>query len=269
MMGMSKVAFAVGLTMALAGLGASFSELTPDERKERIRNAKRLPGRPGINIAQEGGLVTKPQTGRVLRIADSQDRVRASVAEDVAKDIELMLRIPVECAAAPVDAPSASILDGRTGAVVQLVDRPGEPSLLVAPEAGWAVVNIAALAADTPTSKTLRNRAAKELWRAAAYVLGAADSTSQPCLMREIHKPSDLDALITDRPSPEPFNKMMDGAESYGIERFYTVTYRKACEEGWAPSPTNDVQRAIWEQVSADKERGPTNTRPIKFRGRR
>ena len=40
-------------------------------------------------------------------------------------------------------------------------------------------------------------------------------------------------------------------------------TYLKACEEGWAPTPTNEYQKAIWEQVKADKERGPTN--PIKI----
>ncbi len=27
------------------------------------------------------------------------------------------------------------------------------------------------------------------------------------------------------------------------------TTYRKACEEGWAPAPTNDVQKAIWDKV--------------------
>ena len=29
------------------------------------------------------------------------------------------------------------------------------------------------------------------------------------------------------------------------------TVYRKACEEGWAPQPTNDVQKAIWDKVHA------------------
>ena len=29
------------------------------------------------------------------------------------------------------------------------------------------------------------------------------------------------------------------------------ATYKRACREGWAPTPTNDVQRAIWEKVHA------------------
>ena len=44
-----------------------------------------------------------------------------------------------------------------------------------------------------------------------------------------------------------------------GITPYRRTTYREACQEGWAPQPTNDVQKAIWEQVKADKERGPTN----------
>ena len=40
-------------------------------------------------------------------------------------------------------------------------------------------------------------------------------------------------------------------------------TYRKACREGWAPAPTNDVQKAIWEDINATKERGPANALPI------
>ena len=29
------------------------------------------------------------------------------------------------------------------------------------------------------------------------------------------------------------------------------ASYKKACQEGWAPAPTNDVQKAIWEKVHA------------------
>ena len=30
-----------------------------------------------------------------------------------------------------------------------------------------------------------------------------------------------------------------------------SFTHKKACQEGWAPAPTNDVQKAIWEKVHA------------------
>ncbi len=70
-----------------------------------------------------------------------------------------------------------------------------------------------------------------------------------------------LEALDANRlmlPSPDPVMRMVNGAMARGIDTVRTDTYRRACQEGWAPAPTNDVQRAIWEQVRADKERGPT-----------
>ena len=39
------------------------------------------------------------------------------------------------------------------------------------------------------------------------------------------------------------------------------ITYKKACEEGWAPAPTNEFQKAIWEKVHA----APKNPMKIKF----
>ena len=37
------------------------------------------------------------------------------------------------------------------------------------------------------------------------------------------------------------------------------VPYRTACREGWAPAPTNDIQKAIWNEVRQ------LPTKPIKI----
>ena len=39
--------------------------------------------------------------------------------------------------------------------------------------------------------------------------------------------------------------------EGYGVNPEKIVSYRKACEEGWAPQPTNDFQKAVWDDVHA------------------
>lgn len=46
-------------------------------------------------------------------------------------------------------------------------------------------------------------------------------------------------------------------AESLGIPHANRVFYKKALEEGWAPPPQDEFQRAVWERFKADKERGP------------
>jgi hypothetical protein len=37
-----------------------------------------------------------------------------------------------------------------------------------------------------------------------------------------------------------------------GIPQLERTTYRLAVKEGWAPAPTNDIQRAVWDKVKAD-----------------
>ena len=36
-----------------------------------------------------------------------------------------------------------------------------------------------------------------------------------------------------------------------GVTPLRRTIYRRACQEGWAPAPTNDVQKAIWDKVHA------------------
>ena len=140
-----------------------------------------------------------------------------------------------------------------------MLESPDAPALLVAPEEGWAAVNVAKLAVGDPLPPVFAARFRKELWRAAAWAVGGGNSSFQPCLLKGITTMKDLDAIPLLQPGPEPNNKMIDEAHRRGVQTARFNTYRQACVEGWAPPPTNDVQKAIWEQVKADKERGPTN----------
>ena len=38
-------------------------------------------------------------------------------------------------------------------------------------------------------------------------------------------------------------------SEKAGVTKSKMTTYLKACQEGWAPAPTNDYQKAIWEET--------------------
>ena len=50
---------------------------------------------------------------------------------------------------------------------------------------------------------------------------------------------------------PDVFPRMLHYIGALGIRPVVQATYKKACQEGWAPAPTNDVQKAIWEKVHA------------------
>ena len=49
--------------------------------------------------------------------------------------------------------------------------------------------------------------------------------------------------------------------EPLGVKPSILVPYRRACEEGWAPAPTNEYQKAIWDKVHA----APKNPMKIEF----
>ena len=49
--------------------------------------------------------------------------------------------------------------------------------------------------------------------------------------------------------------------KALGITKKISATYLDACEQGWAPAPTNEYQKAIWDKVHA----APKNPMKIEF----
>lgn len=210
-------------------------------------------------VEKVGGLVTKPYKGKLIRIANAQTTVPDEPIVRAGKQIQVALSLPVEVV--KVSDPTASVgalFATNTAALLVVRDAAG-PRILVAPEDAWGEVNVKALASDGPDAETLALRVRKEIWRAMALVLGAGDSQYEFCLMKPAHTLAQLDAIKADMPCPEPFNKMITNATALGAYVRRRTSYLKACQEGWAPPPTNDVQKAIWDQVHQ------MPTKPIKI----
>ncbi len=210
-----------------------------------------------------GGLVFKDVPGPHLRLVNAQRRVPQADFDGFARELTTSVSLPWDAVgvAASADGQAlarAALADGAAGVVV-VFDSPDAPALLVAPEEGWAAVNVAKLAEGDPLPPVFAARFRKEVWRAAAWAVGGGNSSFQPCLLKGVSTMKDLDAIPLLRPGPEPNNKMIDEAHRRGVQSARFASYRQACQEGWAPAPTNDIQKTIFEQVKADKERGPTN----------
>ena len=235
------------LAAASVAMMGGAREPPPEYRANRARQ-----------LAAQGGLVTKVMAGKAIRVVNAQKVIPEASLNEVAEQMTGVLSLPVELMNSLETNPE-HLLDEKTAAVVIVREAGNTPRLLVAPEDCWAVVNVTALQADRPDVGLLQIRTAKEVWRAMALVLGASDSLLQPCLMTSIRSLKDLDGNPCVRLSPYPCNKMIENAGRLGVEMRIRTTYKRACQEGWAPAPTNAVQKAIWEQVKADKERGPTN----------
>ena len=228
--------------------------LTAEQKAElrRVRRERRL--------AESGGFVERNVQGKSALIVNAQSEVPMAYLDETAASIRRLVLVKVETATGDPSKSHRPTADHPV-VVTVLNDPTSDTTILVAPEQNWATLNVNPLLRDKPTAEVLASRIHKEVWRATAMTMGAANSMMQPCLLRQINTLRELDHTKNMLPSPQPINNMIEVANKFEIARVHRATYRKACEEGWAPAPTNDVQKAIWNQV----RQMPTKPLKIEF----
>lgn len=231
-------------------------EALPPEQREAYR-AKQKADR----IAYAGGIVRKTEgKGRIV-YANLQQTVDTKDIEKTMNVLGKYLRVRIDtldAKAEDVTDVNKYLLGNDAKAVVIVVDNATDPAILVAPEDKWAKVNIGKF-----KDKNVKSRTQMELLRAFCYLCGGIGSEYNNPLTGFIGNPTQLDdSPIAELPI-DVINRCSPYLKQLGVIPYIESTYRKACREGWAPAPTNDVQKAIWEDINATKERGPANALPI------
>lgn len=137
------------------------------------------------------------------------------------------------------------------------------PSIVIAPEDRWAVVNIVQLRMglknDLLSKKLYEARCRGELQRAFCYVNGGGSSQYDGNIM-DITEANQIDSLNPDLTVVDTIARCRKYLTLIGVTQPIITTYSRACKDGWAPAPTNDVQKAIWDKVHA------MPTEPIKIK---
>lgn len=235
------------LTLFAAPTPSQTKQYTPEEKAARKAAAmKRMYERTG------GYLIAPNKNDRVIAIVNMQKDVAAEEVADIANAIQKGLLLRTVCAEKKPD---------KAGVVVEIRDTDYPSTFIVAPENGYAMLNIATLKKDNPNADVLKTRLRKEVWRTLVYLLGGGNDVQPKCLMKPIASLAELDALESTCPCPMSFGAVWETAKRFGVEQERRTTYRKAVQEGWAPAPTNDVQKVIWEEVHAK----PTNPMKVTF----
>ena len=222
-------------------------ERTPEQiAKMKAKRAARL--------AANGGLVTKPQSGNFFRIVNTQKTVDFAYIQQVANDINTGLHVgmevtEMEAGKCPFEDVEKALKLPKTGIVLLVVEDEKLPTILSAPENAWAILNVKKLNDDMPPKEVYDLRVRKELNRALASACGAGISFNKPCVMESVYSKVDLDGLKMKIVGPEAISKMLEAGQLRGVKPIKRATYRQAAAEGWAPEPTNDVQRAILKEV--------------------
>lgn len=225
-------------------------KLTPEERAERT-------------LRRTGGIIRKAGSahGKVMFL-NAQKRVERKTFDQMFAYIDETIHPDwawVDIANVKATDPEEDIKKAGGNVGVVLIDSPDYPNLLVAPERGWAVVNVATLAKDANPAQ-LAGRVRKETMRAFALACGCSFMARGQIVLRgRVRNAADLDGIGMEEYGVEAFYHIGDTLPTFGVTPWVQCEYRDAVKDGWAPVPTNDYQKAIWQKYKVDKERGPSN----------
>ena len=140
-----------------------------------------------------------------------------------------------------------------------IIDNAEFPSVLHAPNSGWAVINVVALKHPTKP-QFFEARVKKHLTRTFAMLVGAQNSSFPNSIMNGMKTPQEVDKIISHKLPIDIISRFNPYVAEFGITPAREVPYIQAVREGWAPAPTNDIQKAIWDKIHA------MPTAPIKIK---
>ena len=215
-------------------------------------------------LKKTGGFIHQPAEGPLALLVDARAKPTATF-DEVARVYKLATHLDAQVAkeargdTPPLDFAKAKMSSAKPLMLVMVVEGvPGQPILSVFPEERVGIVNADKLkGGDDPSAPEMR--VMKETWRAIGFVGGLGFSPAENDIMQPLYSLKELDANRYPFIQPMNMARMYKMWKRFGVKKERRIPYRVAVQKGWAAQPTNDYQRAVWEQVKADKERGPTN----------
>jgi len=158
------------------------------------------------------------------------------------------------------DAPNI-IKSFNAVSAVFILDDENLPFSLIALEESWGLLNVSHFIQPDTDKKVIEKRFKKAFVRTAGMTFGGILPQH-----KGIKNPPVVDGVSLEK---YPMNGYgVDGIQAItklltakGITKSRRTVYIVACREGWAPAPTNDIQKAIWDKVHA----APKNPIKIEF----
>ena len=234
---------------------AAANERKPIDPAERAAKKARI---AKMEMEECGGRLLRPnsQAGAVFCV-DAQKRIPKEWIDEVLQYFADETRFKFEYRTGEFDF-AAPKVEGN--ATLFIVDDEKLPAILHAPENRWVVLN-AAVVAKEQRPAFFQARSKKQISRSLALLCGASNSQFSGALTRGIVNEEDLDKNIDYVLPIDVFNRFRTYMEPLGVRPAVYDTYDRACQQGWAPAPTNEIQRIIWDETHAI----PTEPLKIKY----
>ena len=272
---MNKICFSVALVIASLSAIAeqrSISEimktpvaqLTPEERQIRSAHMKEVRQRVfGDDIVKPGSLKG------CITILDMQDKLPSKEIDAAismlsnATKLKFEVVKPDDVSGCAIESANKASAGKSDGVFVLVVADEKTPAMLVAPENRWAIVNVAKLDEGIPAGALYSNmfagRCRKEIVRAFSLLCGGgssqfANNLTDAATIEELDTVKEFLPIDMEKRYTTYLGKI-------GVRPAYVRNYKQACVEGWAPAPTNENQKAIWNKV----HEVPSNPMKIEF----
>lgn len=248
--------------MILSILAAIAMPLMADEATAEV-------SKPAELNEEDAGYLYTPKKGPQILIWDARTNANERVLNRFLKTNDPANLgapgLPVETEKTPLAegacpfASASEKLSKDISLVVMIYDG-GEktPRLSVFPEDRVALINSDRL------SPILREKLlVREISRAIGFTGGTGYAQYRGCVMQPAFSEAEIAALMGDVLQPMTLQNYKKFENRYGMKRTRLVSYEVACYEGWAPEPTNEVQKVIWTEVKDELSKAPT--KPIRI----
>lgn len=220
--------------------------LLAEESKDLAARRAKMRERRERVYRNTGGTIVKPGSQRgKIRFVSSVPSVGKSVLEKQYMPFKQYYPFDMEAINGnAVTLENAGAEKARLGLSIAIfiVDASFSAPMIAAPEEGWAIVNNSAC--GTP------ERTAKEAIKAFAVVAGAANSRFGVTFLSSTH-PRELDSVDVVEIPVDVAESILKQLRLVNVTPQSKAHYNIAVQQGWAPAPTNDVQKAIWNKVHA------------------
>ena len=239
----------IATCMTLACITLVHAEVTNVVNLTKMSRAERAKFKQ-ILKSYEGGKIRKPGSaaGSIV-IVNAQDVAKQEWLNECMSNINARLFYEISIQRGEFNWPNPKIVGNAT---LFVINDPKLPSLLSAPENRWALVNVAGLSGGNGAKQQFfEARVKKELTRGFCLLAGSQDSNYKCSLMGCKTQPEQLDTHPDCALPIDVINRFKPYLAGYGIKPWTITTYRKACREGWAPQPTNELQKTVWDDVHA------------------
>ena len=197
-----------------------------------------------------GGFLRKPgKKTKKIYFINAQKRASDALIESARAKLDNALRVEIAMTTGTFDLSNPKV-EGELS--LYIVDDEKLPMSLLSPEARWGMVNVAPLAKGRGEKpQFFEARVRKEIARIGCLTYGGIGSDYKQNLLGFVKDAEALDNFATDDLPVDGIQRCERYLKDLGVRQWVRATYRQACQQGWAPAPTNEFQKAIWEKEHA------------------